>query len=248
MPLTAIAAFWAVSFLLVLTPGADWAYVIAAGLRGRRWVIPAVAGLACGALLATAAVAAGVGALVARHPALLSALTLAGALWLLHLGRLMWRSAGAAAVPQPGDATAGHTVAAARAMAEAGLARRTLATIRPADLRRSPAGHRSMALGCALKGAGVSGLNPKLLLLLLALLPQFVQPAAAWPVAGQILALGAVHAASCVVVYLGVGLASQRVLGARPTAARTVTRVSGGLMIAIGVGLVGEQVGRWVGG
>ncbi|MEN9892484.1 MAG: hypothetical protein RLY78_2779 [Pseudomonadota bacterium] len=244
MPLTAIAAFWAVSFLLVLTPGADWAYVIAAGLRGRRWVPPAVAGLACGALLATAAVAAGVGALVARHPALLSALTLAGALWLLHLGRLMWRSAGAAAVPAPGAVVDGGARAAAGPVPAVAVVD---------EHGRGPApgpctGHRLLVLGCALKGAGVSGLNPKLLLLLLALLPQFVQPAAAWPVAGQILALGAVHAASCVVVYLGVGLASQRVLGARPTAARTVTRVSGGLMIAIGVGLVGEQVGRWVGG
>ena len=30
-----VAAFWAVSFLLVITPGADWAYAIAAGLRHR---------------------------------------------------------------------------------------------------------------------------------------------------------------------------------------------------------------------
>ena len=33
MAVGAVAAFWAVSFLLVLTPGADWAYAIAAGLR-----------------------------------------------------------------------------------------------------------------------------------------------------------------------------------------------------------------------
>ena len=57
MSFAALTAFWAVSFLLVLTPGADWAYVISAGLRGRRLVLPATAGLAC-ALLATLAVAA----------------------------------------------------------------------------------------------------------------------------------------------------------------------------------------------
>jgi hypothetical protein len=36
-----VAAFWAVSFLLVITPGADWAYAIAAGLRHSA-VLPAV--------------------------------------------------------------------------------------------------------------------------------------------------------------------------------------------------------------
>ena len=36
MAIGTLAAFWAVSFLLVLVPGADWAYAIAAGLRDRR--------------------------------------------------------------------------------------------------------------------------------------------------------------------------------------------------------------------
>ena len=31
MAVTTLAAFWAVSVLFVLTPGADWAYAIAAG-------------------------------------------------------------------------------------------------------------------------------------------------------------------------------------------------------------------------
>ena len=45
MAVGTLAAFWAVSFLLVLVPGADWAYLIAAGLRDRS-VLPAVAGTA----------------------------------------------------------------------------------------------------------------------------------------------------------------------------------------------------------
>ena len=44
MAVGTLAAFWAVSFLLVLVPGPDWAYLIAAGLRDRS-VLPAVAGL-----------------------------------------------------------------------------------------------------------------------------------------------------------------------------------------------------------
>jgi threonine/homoserine/homoserine lactone efflux protein len=72
------AAFWAVSLLFVITPGADWAYAIAAGLR-HRTVVPAVGGLLAGHLLATVVVAAGVAALVAGSPAVLIALTVTGA-------------------------------------------------------------------------------------------------------------------------------------------------------------------------
>jgi threonine/homoserine/homoserine lactone efflux protein len=52
----ALAAFWAVSFLLVMVPGADWAYAIAAGLRDQS-VLPAVAGLLAGYAALTAVVA-----------------------------------------------------------------------------------------------------------------------------------------------------------------------------------------------
>jgi hypothetical protein len=36
MPVATIAAFWGVSMLFVLTPGADWAYAIPSGLRHRN--------------------------------------------------------------------------------------------------------------------------------------------------------------------------------------------------------------------
>ncbi|MET0854108.1 MAG: LysE family translocator [Microterricola sp.] len=93
----------------------------------------------------------------------------------------------------------------------------------------------------AVKGAGVSGLNPKVFLLFLAILPQFTTPDAGWPLWAQISTLGLVHVASCAVVYAGVGVGARVVLSARPTAARIVTRVSGVAMIAIGALLLGEQ-------
>lgn len=202
MSFAVLTAFWAISFLLVLTPGADWAYAISAGLRGRKLVLPAVIGLAVGALLATLAVAAGVGALVAQNPALLTALTATGALYLAWMGIGLWRSP--AAISSASD--------------EASAAR----------------------WRWTLKGASVSGLNPKQLLLLLALLPQFVRPGDSWPVFAQIMALGAVHAASCAVVYFGVGWGSQSVLRSRPQAALAVSRLSGTLMLVIAALLLGE--------
>ena len=85
MSISTVAAFWAVSFLLVITPGADWAYAIAAGLR-HRTVLPAVGGMLAGYLLVTAVVAAGVAALVARSSMVLTVLTAAGAAYLVWLG------------------------------------------------------------------------------------------------------------------------------------------------------------------
>lgn len=67
MEMSLIASFWVVSFLLIMTPGADWAYAISAGINGRR-VVPAVMGLMSGHLLATIVVVAGVGVLIAGHP------------------------------------------------------------------------------------------------------------------------------------------------------------------------------------
>ena len=58
-----VAGFWVVSFLLIMTPGADWAYAISAGINGRR-VVPAVVGLMSGHLLATLVVVAGVGVVI----------------------------------------------------------------------------------------------------------------------------------------------------------------------------------------
>jgi threonine/homoserine/homoserine lactone efflux protein len=90
----------------------------------------------------------------------------------------------------------------------------------------------------------VSGLNPKVFLLFLALLPQFTDPTASWPVPMQIIALGLLHAFSCGVVYLLVGFGSRVVLQARPVAAQVVSRLSGAIMIIIAVLLLIEQILR----
>ena len=44
MTLDSVLAFWGVCALLIAVPGADWAFVVGAGLRGQS-VVPAVAGL-----------------------------------------------------------------------------------------------------------------------------------------------------------------------------------------------------------
>ncbi|MFI7011930.1 LysE family translocator [Streptomyces sp. NPDC050145] len=85
MDTTTLAAFLVVDLLLVFTPGADWAYAISAGLRGRS-VVPAVAGLIAGHAVYALVAVAGLAVVVASYPAALTALTVAGAGYLLWLG------------------------------------------------------------------------------------------------------------------------------------------------------------------
>ena len=89
-----------------------------------------------------------------------------------------------------------------------------------------------------IRGVYLSGLNPKVLLLFLALLPPFIDPQAALsPVL-----LAGIHLMSCAAVYFLVGFSAQKVLGTRPQAARVVSRVSGALMMLIAMILLLEQL------
>ena len=207
MAISSIAAFWAVAALLIAVPGADWAYVIGTVLSGRPAVV-AVSGIVIGYAGITIVVAAGVGALVARTPASLAALTIAGGLYLLWLGvRTFLRPAGHS--PMEGAAAG----AAARA-----------------------------DRGTLVKGIGVSGLNPKGLLVFLAVLPQFATPRGTWPLAVQLGILGLVFTLTCAAFYLGMGSVAHRILAGRPAVAHVVSRCSGAAMIVLGVVLLAEHV------
>ncbi|MFG2970970.1 LysE family translocator [Streptomyces sp. NPDC048288] len=193
-----LISFLAVDLLLVCVPGADWAYVIAAGVRGRS-VTRAVAGLMTGYALHTALAVAGLAVLVAGSPALLTVLTAAGAGYLIRLG---WTVLRRPAVPQEAAA--------------------------------APEGFW--------RGAAISGLNPKALLLYLSVLPQFLVTRGDHPpIALQTAVLGALHMACCTAVYLTVGTLARRLLAARPRAARAVTRTSGAAMLGIGALLLAQH-------
>lgn len=84
-------AFAIVAVTLACTPGVDWAYSIAAGLRQRSF-LPAVAGLCSGYVVHTVLLVAGLAALLTGVPGLLGWLTIAGAAYLLWLGVSTTRS------------------------------------------------------------------------------------------------------------------------------------------------------------
>jgi len=202
MDVSSLVQFWVVAVLLALTPGADWAYAIAAGLRARS-VAPSVLGMVCGYVVVVGVVALGVGAAVTRYPAVLTVLTVGGAAYLVYLGASTLRS-----------------------------------SVGRLDASERPVGDRPVAQ--FLRGAGVSGINPKGLLLLLALLPQFTSPTG-WPTSVQMLVLGGLHVLNVAVVYSVVAVLARRMLASRPRAGVVVTRVAGVVMVVMGAAILVEK-------
>lgn len=213
-----LLAFWGVTFLLIVVPGPDWAFTLAAGARDRV-VLPAVAGLVLGYTLLTVLVAVGVGALVARSPLVLTTLTAVGACYLVYVGTSVLRHPRELHVDD-GDApkTTGTPLTAGTGSAQ-------------------PASTAAIVS----RGVGVSGLNPKGLLIFIALLPQFTDPRGRWPATVQLTTLGLVFVVTCGVFYTLVGHSARAILGAKPAAARHVSQVSGAAMIIIGLLLLTER-------
>lgn len=204
MTATALVSFWAFSLMFVLTPGADWAYAMGAGIRGRH-VIPAVLGLLVGYIVLTVIVAAGVGFLIAGNPLLMAILTVGGALYLIYLGIRMFMQPPTPAVDN----------------------------LAP----RNKSGYRVV-----LQGALVSGLNPKALMFFIAFLPPFTMASGGWSMPVQLFILGMVHTLSCSVVYLGVAIGAGVLLSARPAAALLIGRLSGGVVLVLGIFLLYRQM------
>ncbi|WP_427015999.1 LysE family translocator [Pseudarthrobacter sp. P1] len=96
-------------------------------------------------------------------------------------------------------------------------------------------------LASYLRGVATSSINPKGMLLFVALLPQFITPAATLSVPVQSGILGLVFVATAGLVYSVVAAASRRLLRSRPGAARGVTLASGIIMLGLGVFLLAEQ-------
>jgi threonine/homoserine/homoserine lactone efflux protein len=204
MAVGSIAAFWVVAQLLIIVPGADWAFTIGSSLQGHS-ALAAVSGLVLGYAAVTIVVAAGAGALVAGTPAVLTVLTIVGGVYLI------WHGVRSFTVRAAADNTSAGAVA--------GTNR-----------------------GVLVKGIGVSALNPKGLLLFLALLPQFTNPRWSLPVGIQLGVLGVIFMASCAVFYLCLGSLAGKILPARPAAARVITRISATAMIVIGALLLAERL------
>jgi threonine/homoserine/homoserine lactone efflux protein len=232
-----LLACWGMMTLMVLVPGPDWAYIIDAGTRDRT-ILPALGGILIGYLAAVTAVAVGVGAALAALPWVLVGLTFAAAGYLSYIGIRILRQPPAIEPVAAGQAVQVGQGAQAGSSGQVGSG--------PQVGLASATDTRSWRR--LVQGVGVSGLNPKGLLVLVVLLPQFTDAAGAWPIPVQLAALGLIFVGSCALVYSLVGTGARVVLRARPSAVRILSRVSGGAMILVAVLLVVEQLVHLVGG
>jgi threonine/homoserine/homoserine lactone efflux protein len=204
-----LALFLAAGLTLNITPGPDMLYVVARSLGGRRAEgLVSALGISTGRLIHTLAATLGLSALVAASKVAMTGLQIAGALFLIFLG-----------VRQI-------------------LAGRT--PLLPATMAGEPA---PLPLGRVyLQGVATNTLNPKVGLFFLAFLPQFVDAGdpARGPVALQFFALGCLFNLTGTTLHLllaWMGSAVGRWLSAHEGFLRWQPRISGSLLIALGVAL-----------
>ncbi|GIF77162.1 LysE family translocator [Asanoa siamensis] len=94
-----VLAFVAACALISLAPGPDLLFIVANGVAGgRRAGVLAALGMSTGLAVHTVAAAFGLGALIQAAPQALTAIRLAGALFLLYLAVATWRGSRTAAL------------------------------------------------------------------------------------------------------------------------------------------------------
>lgn len=202
-----VLQFTLTAALFAVMPGVDWAYAIGAGLRPRS-IVPPILGLASGYVIVVTVIAVGVGALVTANPDILTVLTVIGAAYIIWLGvSTLLELRGGAGSLVPG----------------------TAGTAGPTT--------KYSGLSSYLRGMGVSSINPKGLMLLLALLPQFLTDGG-WPSGIQMGLLGGIFILEILVVYSGVAVAARALLADRPRLATAVSVVSGVFLTGFGTWLL----------
>lgn len=132
----------------------------------------------------------------------------------------------------------GLTVAGAAYLIYLGI--RTLQS--PAHLYADDTASSTSTWHYVVRGAGVSALNPKGLLIFLSILPQFAHQGGSWPLSVQLLALGGIFIAICAAFYLPLGHAASTVVRARPRVAQVTTKIAGLAMIGVGLALLAERI------
>ncbi len=214
-----LLAFLATAAVIVAIPGPSLLFTIGRALTvGRRAALLTVIGNALGLLVQSLLVAVGLGAVLAASAAAYTVVKLAGAAYLVYLGvqaiRHRGELAGALLAARSGG---GEPVAA-----------------QGSDRGSSDRG--SSDRSSLLQGLTVGLTNPKTLVFLSSLLPQFVDPASAPQ--PQILALGAVFAAMALAGDSVWALAAGRARDWFERSHRRLARLGvggGALMIGLGV-------------
>ena len=213
-------AFVAFSAVLTITPGVDMALVARSALsRGRNAAFMTTLGIITGLPVHAFLSAVGLSVILSQSALAFETVKLLGAGYLVYLGGRTIISAGKGGGEHGTQATAPTSTSRARTRDE---------TMR--IYRRS-----------YVEGLLNNLLNPKVALFYLTFLPQFMSPGD--PVVARALLMGLIHAAEGIVwlmLYAYFLSRLSEVMG-RPSVKRNIERVTGLLLVGLGVRLVWER-------
>ncbi|MFE0188499.1 LysE family translocator [Streptomyces sp. NPDC058989] len=228
--IASLLGFTTVAALLTISPGPDFAVVLRTALgSGRRAALCSALGISTGCFVWGLAGAIGLTAMLSASEAAYRVVGLAGALYLMWLGVQALRSARRGRTTGRTETTGtGREAAAGGGQAQAAGA--------PKDALATP-------LGAFRTGLLTNVLNPKVGVVYMSLLPQFIPHGA--PVVATTLLLVTVHAALGVLWLGGVALAVHRARAVfqRPRVRRRLDQATGGVLMALGAA-VGFETAR----
>ena len=213
--------FVAATCVIAVSPGSGAVLSMSHGLSfGVRKASATILGLQLGLLLILLVAGAGVGSLLLASEVAFNAVKVLGACYLIYVGFMQWRSASAPSQVVSASAGGASAAPAAPAIADAGSWQKRCAT-----------------------GFLTNATNPKGIIFMVAVLPQFMSPER--PLALQLAIVSATMVTIDVVVmhsYAASASALRRLLSS-PRALRGQNRVFGGLLMAVGAGLFFVQRG-----
>lgn len=222
-PIDRLVAFALTAAVVIVVPGPSVLFIVGRALAaGRRTALLSVLGNTVGEYVQVVAVAFGVGAVAERSVAVLTAIKIAGGVYLLYLGitTFLRRRATGAPPPDEGGAAPGAGAPAARG--------------------EGARGER----GALVRGTFVGATNPKTVVFLAAILPQFVARSHG-PVTVQILVLGLVFSAIALVCDSAWALGAHGVRAWFATSPRRLELLHGAGGVAItAVGIAVLATGR----
>ena len=219
-----LIAFFASAAVFAYAPGPSTLYAAAQTIAGgRRQGLQAAFGIHLGGYFHVAIVAMGVASLFTAMPIAYTAMKVVGSVYLCVLGITMCRSTATRQIDQRASTDAADSIE------------------RHVDGSNVTRTERTGGEKTLFQSALVEILNPKTAIFYLAFLPQFTDPAGAWPVSIQLLILGTIvnflfSSADLLCVFFAERIVSIMTNG--QTSTGVASRIAGVLLILLGVNLL----------
>ena len=219
-----LITFFASAAVFAYAPGPSTLYAAAQTIAGgRNQGLQAAFGIHVGGYFHVAIVAMGIASLFTAVPIAYTAMKVVGSVYLCGLGITMWRNTATRQIDQHADTDTADSLE------------------RDVDGSNVTRTERTGGEKTLFQSALVEILNPKTAIFYLAFLPQFTDPAGAWPVSIQLLILGTLvnflfSSADLLCVFFAERIVS--IMENRQNSTGVASRTAGVLLILLGVNLL----------